>query len=117
MHLETAADTTMLRDTLPRFVNQGAPALGPPRARKKWRKPLLSTRLAGPRGRAAKRAPAAITQLQPTGGIKIMPGEQRVTLAFGRDFSDVTPVRGVIMGGGQHAVQVAVDVEPVDVAG
>ena len=33
------------------------------------------------------------------------------------DFSDVTPVRGVIMGGGQHAVQVAVDVEPVDVAG
>ena len=46
-----------------------------------------------------------------------MPGEQRVTLAFGRDFSDVTPVRGVIMGGGQHAVQVAVDVEPVDVAG
>lgn len=45
----------------------------------------------------------------------LMPGEQHVTLAYGRDFADVTPVRGVIMGGGQHTVQVAVDVEPVQV--
>ena len=44
-----------------------------------------------------------------------MPSEQHVTLAFGRDFDDVTPVRGVILGGGQHTVSVAVDVQPVDV--
>jgi len=42
----------------------------------------------------------------------LIPGEQHVTLAYGRDFSDVTPVRGVILGGGQHTIQVAVDVEP-----
>ena len=42
----------------------------------------------------------------------LIPGEQHVTLAYGRDFSDVTPVRGVILGGGQHSIQVAVDVEP-----
>ena len=42
----------------------------------------------------------------------LIPGEQHVTLAYGRDFDDVTPVRGVILGGGQHTIQVAVDVEP-----
>ncbi len=47
----------------------------------------------------------------------LMPGEQHVTVAFGRDFDDVTPVRGVIMGGGQHTVQVAVDVESIEVTG
>jgi len=44
----------------------------------------------------------------------VIPGEQHVTLAYGRDFADVTPVRGVILGGGQHTVQVAVDVEPTE---
>jgi len=44
----------------------------------------------------------------------LIPGEQHVTIAYGRDFDDVTPVRGVILGGGQHKVRVAVDVEPVE---
>lgn len=44
----------------------------------------------------------------------LMPSDQHVTLAFGRDFDDVTPVRGVIMGGGRHTINVAVDVEPVE---
>jgi transglutaminase-like putative cysteine protease len=43
----------------------------------------------------------------------LCPGEEHVTLAFGRDFSDVTPLRGVIVGGGQHRLEVAVDVEPM----
>jgi len=42
----------------------------------------------------------------------LIPGEQHVTLAYGRDYSDVTPVRGVILGGGQHTIQVSVDVAP-----
>jgi transglutaminase-like putative cysteine protease len=33
-----------------------------------------------------------------------------VTLAIGRDYGDVTPVRGVIRGGGRHALAVAVSV-------
>jgi transglutaminase-like putative cysteine protease len=41
----------------------------------------------------------------------ITPDEEHVTLAFGRDFSDVTPLRGVILGGGQHRLEVSVDVE------
>ena len=41
----------------------------------------------------------------------ICPGEEHITLAFGRDFSDVTPLRGVILGGGQHRLEVSVDVE------
>jgi transglutaminase-like putative cysteine protease len=41
------------------------------------------------------------------------PGEQHVTLACGRDFADVTPVRGVILGGGAHELKVEVDVTEV----
>jgi len=36
--------------------------------------------------------------------------EQHVTLAWGRDFSDVSPLRGVALGGGEHSVSVSVDV-------
>lgn len=35
-----------------------------------------------------------------------------VTLAVGRDFGDVTPLRGVIRGGAEHAMKVAVSVLP-----
>jgi transglutaminase-like putative cysteine protease len=37
-----------------------------------------------------------------------------VTLAFGRDYGDVSPIKGVILGGGAHTVEVGVDVEPLD---
>lgn len=37
-----------------------------------------------------------------------------ITVAVGRDFSDVSPVRGIITGGGHHRVTVGVDVEPVE---
>lgn len=39
------------------------------------------------------------------------PAGQHVILAWGRDFADVSPLRGVIFGGGKHAVKVEVDVE------
>ena len=42
--------------------------------------------------------------------------DQHVLLAWGRDFSDVSPVRGVILGGGHHTFSVAVDLKPVDAA-
>lgn len=41
------------------------------------------------------------------------PGEDYVTLATGRDFLDVSPMRGVIRGGARHTLEVAVTVEPV----
>ena len=40
------------------------------------------------------------------------PGEDYVTLALGRDFGDVSPLRGVIQGGGSHQLTVAVTVAP-----
>lgn len=36
--------------------------------------------------------------------------EQHITVAWGRDYSDVTPIKGVALGGGQHIVNVSVDV-------
>ncbi|WP_305042474.1 transglutaminase family protein [Geoalkalibacter sp.] len=39
------------------------------------------------------------------------PAERYVTVAWGRDFADVTPLKGVAYGGGDHELKVAVDVE------
>jgi transglutaminase-like putative cysteine protease len=42
------------------------------------------------------------------------PGEDYVTLTIGRDFGDVSPLRGVIQGGGSHSLLVEVTVAPPD---
>jgi transglutaminase-like putative cysteine protease len=47
----------------------------------------------------------------PTNNIR--PGEGHVTLAWGRDYGDVAPLNGVVTGGGDHVVEVGVDVVPV----
>ncbi len=44
----------------------------------------------------------------------VLPAEEHITLAYGRDYTDVSPVTGVITGGGSHRVSVSVDVEPVE---
>jgi transglutaminase-like putative cysteine protease len=44
----------------------------------------------------------------------ILPGERHITVAWGRDFSDVSPLRGVTLGAGGQRLAVAVDVIPVD---
>ncbi len=44
----------------------------------------------------------------------LLVGLDHVTLAWGRDYADVSPVNGAIFGGGAHTVQVAVDVVPVE---
>lgn len=45
----------------------------------------------------------------------VVPSNGHVTLAWGRDYSDVSPLRGLILGGGAHSLKVAVDMEPLDV--
>jgi transglutaminase-like putative cysteine protease len=40
----------------------------------------------------------------------MLPGPRHVTLAWGRDFSDVSPLRGVLYGGGSQKLKVEVDV-------
>jgi transglutaminase-like putative cysteine protease len=40
----------------------------------------------------------------------VFPSGTHVTLAWGRDYADVSPTRGVILGGGHHELKVSVDV-------
>ena len=54
--------------------------------------------------------PAGWIDLDPTNDMLV--GEQHVTLGWGRDFSDVTPMRGVILGGGEQELKVRVTVSP-----
>ena len=42
----------------------------------------------------------------------VLPSTRHITIAWGRDYSDVSPVRGVILGSGEHSMKVAVDVIP-----
>lgn len=44
----------------------------------------------------------------PTNGS--MPGPEHIAIAHGRDYDDVAPISGVLLGGGKHTVSVAVDV-------
>ena len=39
-----------------------------------------------------------------------VPLDQHITLAWGRDYADVTPLKGIAFGGGQHSLSVSVDV-------
>lgn len=50
--------------------------------------------------------------LDPTNNIAA--GQDHVTLAWGRDYADVAPLRGVIRGGGAAQPSVAVTVQPVE---
>ncbi len=43
----------------------------------------------------------------------LMVGGQHVVLAWGRDYGDVSPTRGIILGGGRHQIDVAVRLVPV----
>ena len=48
--------------------------------------------------------------LDPTNDM--VPSGEHISLAWGRDYADVSPVNGAIFGGGQHTVSVAVNVLP-----
>jgi transglutaminase-like putative cysteine protease len=51
-------------------------------------------------------------EFDPTNGC--FAGTDHVAVAWGRDFGDVSPLRGVILGGADHQLTVTVLVEPVD---
>ncbi len=44
----------------------------------------------------------------------LLPNTEHITLSFGRDFSDISPLRGIILGGGGSEPKVAVTVVPLD---
>ncbi|HUI24755.1 MAG TPA: transglutaminase family protein [Candidatus Kryptonia bacterium] len=71
------------------------------------------------RGAAASHAWFAIFDLD-AGWVDFDPtndkvvGAQHITTAWGRDYSDVTPLKGVIFGGGEHILDVSVAVVRLD---
>ncbi len=44
----------------------------------------------------------------------IFPSLEHVTLGWGRDYDDVIPLRGVLLGGGDHELDIAVTVVPIN---
>lgn len=52
--------------------------------------------------------------LDPTNGVIV--GQRHVTLAWGRDYGDVSPLRGVLTGGAEHTLFVGVSVIPFEEA-
>jgi transglutaminase-like putative cysteine protease len=59
--------------------------------------------------------PFGWVDLDPTNDV--LPADEHVTLAWGRDYDDVAPINGVVVGGGDHAIEVGVDVIPEAGAG
>jgi transglutaminase-like putative cysteine protease len=50
----------------------------------------------------------------PTNGL--MPSDSHITVAWGRDYDDVGPAKGILMGGKRHRLDVSVDVVPIGAA-
>jgi transglutaminase-like putative cysteine protease len=48
--------------------------------------------------------------VDPTNNLLV--SNRHITVAWGRDYSDVSPIRGIIVGSGEHSMDVAVDVIP-----
>jgi len=56
--------------------------------------------------------PFGWVDLDPTNNV--LPSEEHITLAWGRDYSDVAPINGIVTGGGDHVIEVGVDVIPME---
>jgi transglutaminase-like putative cysteine protease len=54
---------------------------------------------------------AGWSDFDPTNGIAVT--DEHITVACGRDYDDVSPISGLLLGGGGHDVDVGVDVVPV----
>ena len=53
--------------------------------------------------------------LDPTNDVIV--DRRHVTIAWGRDYGDVSPLRGVLLGGAEHTLTVGVSVVPMDLTG
>jgi transglutaminase-like putative cysteine protease len=55
--------------------------------------------------------PFGWVDLDPTNDM--IPGDGHITVAWGRDYGDVAPINGIVTGGGEHLIEVGVDVLPI----
>lgn len=58
--------------------------------------------------------PFGWVELDPTNDTRV--ASDHIAVAWGRDFGDVSPLRGVILGGGTHELSVSVSVTPLQVS-
>ena len=75
----------------------------------------------GPRFQGAAASHAWVSVFDPQNGWmgfdptnNMMTSDAHITLAWGRDYSDVTPVKGLTLGGGGQTVEVEVRVKPLE---
>ena len=75
----------------------------------------------GPRFQGAAASHAWVSVFDPQNGWmgfdptnNMMTSDAHITLAWGRDYSDVTPVKGLTLGGGGQNVEVEVRVQPLE---
>jgi transglutaminase-like putative cysteine protease len=75
----------------------------------------------GPRFQGAAASHAWVSAFDPQNGWlgfdptnNMMTSDAHITLAWGRDYSDVTPVKGLTLGGGGQTVEVEVRVQPLE---
>ncbi|MCA9041621.1 MAG: transglutaminase family protein [Planctomycetaceae bacterium] len=54
---------------------------------------------------------AGWVDVDPTNNLRI--SNDHITVAWGRDYFDVCPIQGTIIGGGQHSMSISVDVAPI----
>lgn len=52
------------------------------------------------------------TDFDPTNGCLV--GDRHITLGWGRDFHDVSPIKGVVLGGGGSTLRVGVEVKAIE---
>ncbi|MDB5372046.1 MAG: transglutaminase domain protein [Belnapia sp.] len=50
--------------------------------------------------------------VDPTNGVVVR--DEHLVVGWGRDYADVSPVSGVVLGGGDHRLTIAVDLEPIE---
>jgi transglutaminase-like putative cysteine protease len=50
-------------------------------------------------------------EFDPTNNVRV--GTDHIAVAWGRDFGDVSPLHGVILGGAEHELTVSVSVDPI----
>jgi transglutaminase-like putative cysteine protease len=75
----------------------------------------------GPRYQGAAASHAWVSVFDPQNGWlgfdptnNMVPSDAHITLAWGRDYGDVTPVKGLTLGGGGQNVEVEVRVQPIE---
>ena len=74
----------------------------------------------GPRFQGAAASHAWVSVFDPRNGWlgfdptnSMMTSDAHITLAWGRDYGDVTPLKGLTLGGGGQSVEVEVRVQPI----